>query len=68
MDHPKRSSSSWLHEKILEDYFMILEEGENVGKLFGQSTKMSEHGSKNCKNVGFFFGINMRTYLMKMIF
>ena len=63
----------WLHVKIPENYFKILEEGKNVGKfIFRRNVKIPENEPRKRKNPGKFFRklciVKMYSYLKKMIF
>ena len=51
-----KNSFEWLHVKIPENYFKILEEGKNVGKfIFRQNVKIPENEARKRKNPGKFF-------------
>ena len=48
--------SKWLHVKIPENYYKILEEGKNVGKfIFRRNVKIPENEPRKRKNPGKFF-------------
>ena len=61
MPHPWRKnvstrSPNWLHVKIPENYFKILEEGKKVGKfIFMRNVKIPENERRKRKNPGKFF-------------